>query len=124
MTLHRHDPLTTRRVIVGVARQLVACRDDTLSDPQRGHQPVIGFLAQAGAKDGAQIDVLAVGLAYVEELSPVYPTSQDELHRLADVVGSPFTFLADRWIGCLIPPGQHLGDSVGGDDEPCAQVGR
>ena len=22
------------------------------------------------------------------------------------------------------PPGQHLGDSVGGDDEPCAQVGR
>jgi hypothetical protein len=22
------------------------------------------------------------------------------------------------------PPGQRLGDSVGGDDEPCAQVGR
>jgi hypothetical protein len=66
------------------------------SDPQRRHQPVIGFLAQAGAKDGAQIDVLTVGLAYLEELSPVYPTSQDELHRLAAVVGSPFTFLADR----------------------------
>ena len=50
------------------------------SDPQRRHKPVGGLLVQAGAKDSAQVDVLAVGLAHLEELSLVYPALQDELH--------------------------------------------
>jgi hypothetical protein len=53
--------------------------------PQRRDQPVIGFLMQTVAEDGAQVDVLTTGLPHLEVLPPINLAPHDELYRLPAV---------------------------------------
>ena len=73
--------------------------DRRLLNPQRHRQPVIGPLPQTVAEDRAEVDVAAIGLAYLEVLPLVDSALEHELDGLVAVrhqIGDILQAFADK----------------------------